>query len=247
MHYIIYQITNTINGKIYIGKHQTDNINDGYFGSGIALQRAINEHGKNAFLKEILHVFSTADEMDAKEKELVTEEFVARKDTYNLGVGGKGGPQFKGRRHSEETKQLLRELRTQYPPITAEARLKISEANRRRIISDDTKRKISKRAKERYADPNYLNGTHVSAKKRISETMKNLYASGEHKVTVYDRTDITRSKTSATMVAKYRERYKNLVWVKNNTTGDCLRIDQGQLDEYIANGYVRGRIFAGIV
>ena len=73
MKYTIYQITNLINKKIYIGKHQTQNINDNYFGSGIALLKAIAKHGKENFVKEILFVFDTEEEMNNKEKELITE------------------------------------------------------------------------------------------------------------------------------------------------------------------------------
>lgn len=103
MKYTIYQITNKLNGKIYIGKHQTENIDDGYFGSGVALKEAIKKYGKEFFEKEILFVFNTEQEMNAKERELITEDFVKRKDTYNLGVGGEGGPHFKGKTHSKET------------------------------------------------------------------------------------------------------------------------------------------------
>lgn len=39
MYYTIYKTTNLINGKYYIGKHQTENIYDNYYGSGVALEK----------------------------------------------------------------------------------------------------------------------------------------------------------------------------------------------------------------
>ena len=53
MHFIIYKTTNHFNGKIYIGKHRTYNLDDDYLGSGKHLQRAIEKHGANNFKKEI--------------------------------------------------------------------------------------------------------------------------------------------------------------------------------------------------
>jgi hypothetical protein len=106
MKYTIYQITNTINGKTYIGKHQTTDINDSYFGSGRAIKEAIVKHGKENFIKEILFIFDTEEGMNAKEQELITEEFVNRRDTYNLGIGGEGGPHFKGKTHGSYMKKI---------------------------------------------------------------------------------------------------------------------------------------------
>lgn len=87
MYYIIYKITNTLNGKYYIGKHQTTDLNDGYLGSGKLLKRAIEKYGVEHFTKEILHIFDNEVEMNAKEKELV----VICEESYNLCPGGRGG------------------------------------------------------------------------------------------------------------------------------------------------------------
>lgn len=87
MFYTIYKITNKLNGKYYIGKHQTKDLNDGYMGSGKLITRAIKKHGIDNFTKEILFVFDNEDEMNAKEAELV----VVSEETYNLCAGGKGG------------------------------------------------------------------------------------------------------------------------------------------------------------
>jgi hypothetical protein len=38
MRYVIYKITNNINGRYYIGRHATKNINDDYMGSGKAIK-----------------------------------------------------------------------------------------------------------------------------------------------------------------------------------------------------------------
>lgn len=91
MFYTIYKTTNKLNGKIYIGKHQTENIDDGYIGSGKRLWNSIHKYGIENFEKEILFVFDTEDEMNSKEAELVTKEFCLREDNYNLCPGGKGG------------------------------------------------------------------------------------------------------------------------------------------------------------
>ena len=68
MKYLIYKTTNLINGKYYIGKHETDDINDDYLGSGIALLAAIKKYGRENFTKEVLYVFDSEQEMIDKIK-----------------------------------------------------------------------------------------------------------------------------------------------------------------------------------
>lgn len=89
--YYLYQITNLVNNKIYVGVHKTQNLNDGYMGSGKVILRAIQKHGTNNFRKDILEYFDSYQDALAREKEIVTEEFLSRKDTYNLRRGGHGG------------------------------------------------------------------------------------------------------------------------------------------------------------
>jgi group I intron endonuclease len=66
-------------------------LEDGYLGSGKHLRRALEKHGRSNFRREILAVFDNEEAMNALEREIVTEEFCRREDTYNICEGGKGG------------------------------------------------------------------------------------------------------------------------------------------------------------
>ena len=94
MHYYLYEIRNNLNGKIYVGVHKAKSLDDGYMGSGKIIRRAIMKHGISNFSKVILETFENAKAMYAREKEVVTEEFLARDDVYNLRRGGHGGFEY---------------------------------------------------------------------------------------------------------------------------------------------------------
>jgi len=148
MFYTIYRTTNTITGKYYIGKHQTEKANDDYLGSGSALKAAIKKYGKASFIKEVLFVFDNELDMNLKEKELITEELVSDKNSYNKGVGGEGGPHFKGKKHTPEA---IAKFTKKGKHLSDETKKKIGEANRRRgPISEKTKAKLSQKQKERW-------------------------------------------------------------------------------------------------
>jgi group I intron endonuclease len=150
MYYLIYKTTNLINGKFYIGKHQTNNKNDSYLGSGIALEKAIKKYGRNNFIREILFECNSEEEMNQKEKEIITDDLIKNKNCYNLGLGGEGGAMFKGRHHSKETKQKLREI-SSGKHLSDETKQKISNIHKNKVFSDETKQKISEKAKERFS------------------------------------------------------------------------------------------------
>lgn len=51
--YLIYKTTNLKTGKYYIGAHETEEINDGYLGSGIILKKLLKSMEKNHFQKKL--------------------------------------------------------------------------------------------------------------------------------------------------------------------------------------------------
>ena len=52
-YYFTYKITNLLNGRFYLGMHSTEDLDDGYLGSGVAIQRAVRKYGKENFSKEV--------------------------------------------------------------------------------------------------------------------------------------------------------------------------------------------------
>jgi hypothetical protein len=90
-YHFIYKTTNLLSGRYYIGMHSTDDLNDGYLGSGTLLRRSINKHGKENFKIEILEFVNSREELAAREKEIVSLQEIAKKECMNLKVGGEGG------------------------------------------------------------------------------------------------------------------------------------------------------------
>lgn len=149
MFYTIYRTTNLITGQYYIGKHQTENPNDGYLGSGKWILAAIKKYGRRSFQKQVLFVFDTELQMNLKEKELITQEVVDDTTSYNLGVGGEGGPHFKGKKHSDETRAKISAIKQRQKRVyrrTAEDTAKMRAAriaNSGEWAGAETRRKLS--------------------------------------------------------------------------------------------------------
>ena len=110
--------------------HQTNNLDDGYMGSGKKLHLAYKKYGIKNFEKKILHIFDNEKDMRDKEKELV----VVSEMTYNLCDGGKGGFGYinktglnlrTGSTLSEESKEKISKSRKN--AVTEESRKKQSE------------------------------------------------------------------------------------------------------------------------
>ena len=129
-HYI-YKITNKINGKIYIGKHSTKNIDDGYFGSGVAIRRAISKYGVESFDKTIVCFCETEGELSNMEISWI-RELKSFESGYNMTKGGEGKL---GLVVSEKSKKKQSESMIKYYKDNPEAKIKISERGKRNIGS----------------------------------------------------------------------------------------------------------------
>ena len=88
VYHYLYKIVNNINKKFYYGVHSTDNISDGYPGSGVILHKAYKKYGVNNFTKEILKYFSTEQQLFDAEFEIITPELILSEQCYNMASGG---------------------------------------------------------------------------------------------------------------------------------------------------------------
>lgn len=143
MNHYVYEITNLINGKKYIGKRSCNCPieEDKYMGSGIALKNAISKYGIKNFKKDILRICSTEDEAYAYE-DMYTLQVNAwsNENYYNLKQGGKGGRTL----ISESTRIKLKK------PKTEEHRRKIGNAHKGKLVSEATREKFRVLFREKY-------------------------------------------------------------------------------------------------
>ena len=142
---IIYKTTNLINGKIYVGQHNTS-ADDGYLGSGKILKQAIKKYRRNNFDREILEK-GIKDKITLNEREVFWIAELGARDRnigYNITSGGDGGMAFHNlsKERQIELRKLFKEL-SSGRKHTVESRKKMSIANRGRKVSEETRKKMS--------------------------------------------------------------------------------------------------------
>jgi NUMOD3 motif len=134
-HYI-YKITRT-DGKYYIGLHSTDDLEDGYFGSGQRLWKSIKKHGKDKHSKIILEFLASRKELKDRERALVTKETLTDPLCLNLIHGGGSGPE----QHTMKTREKI-SAATRGVPKSDAMRAKLSQSKKGIPRSEETKRRM---------------------------------------------------------------------------------------------------------
>ena len=213
MHYYLYQIRNKVNDKIYIGVHSTNNMDDGYMGSGAAISDAVSKYGISNFEKTILELFDDSKSMYDREREIVNEQFISRPDVYNMKTGGHGGFD-----HINKNKD--------------ETYLKIRSENGKNFNFKTTN---NEKFKPRYGKDNYAYGIKTKTNFAVSEEIRK-------KAQVSALSETANAKRKETMLKKeHQAGQKNsqfgTMWVTNNTQNKKIK-----KDAVIPDGWVKGRI-----
>lgn len=87
--WMVYETTNLINGKRYIGVHASSRCRDHYLGSGTVLKAAIKKYGRENFQRKILKLFTDARSAYAYEQQIVNADLIKSEQYYNLTLGGR--------------------------------------------------------------------------------------------------------------------------------------------------------------
>lgn len=188
----IYKITNLTNGKIYIGKHSTDNLDDGYFGSGKLIKQSIQKRGIENFKKEYLVFTDNEERLNWFERYYIKKyKTYNSSNGYNLTKGGDGtlgynrviseeqkikiSNTLKGHKHTEEYKKKLSIVRKGHP-VSEETREKLRLAKTGWKHSEEAKQKMSAARTGKKSGP-----MSEETKRKISESHKGKKASEEVK------------------------------------------------------------------
>lgn len=170
MFHFTYETTCLINGKRYIGKHSTIDLNDNYVGSSKVMKRAISKHGAENFERKIIAFYNTSEEAYAAEAALITESIV-RDPAYYNSCGGGNSNGF-GPTHPSFGKPAA----NRGVPATEEAKRKIGEANRGRKPSAAARAKMSATHKQRSTHPMAGKTHNDDTKERMRASAKAAWA-----------------------------------------------------------------------
>ena len=186
-HYL-YKITNLINNKIYIGVHSTNNLNDGYFGSGTIIRQSVKKYGKASFEKLILNFFDNRTELLLAESMIVNKQFIEDQNTYNIRTGGENSNIF-----TEEFKRNISNAQKQLwsiPEYKAKMHKIFNTDEHKKIKSDNMKNYIENnqdkwkvRIDKINHDPEKIRKTveKHTGMKRSDEAKQNMSKSGKGK------------------------------------------------------------------
>lgn len=204
---IIYLLTNTVNGKQYVGQTSRgleerwrDHCSKARGVSNYMLHNAIRKYGPDVFTREILE-HTTVDKINDRETYWIAE-IKTHQSGYNMTEGGEGtrgiirSESYRAKMSAAKKGKYTGENNHNYgKTFSLETRMKLSLANKGKTISPEQRRRVSEKLKGKI----FSNETRA----KISEALQ-----GEkHPQYGNSRSDETRAKISEALLGPKSPNY----------------------------------------
>jgi hypothetical protein len=194
--------------------HSTDNLEDGYQGSGKKLWHSIHKYGRKNHQTEILEFLPTRKELRDREAKLVNVELLQDKMCMNLTLGG-----YCGWDYLNSNSELQRKKGAK-----ANKKMEWLRKNDKEWVKSKSK-KQSNALKQQYINGVRKKGAFYdwSGKKHVEETKRKIgEANSKHQ---------QGSKNSQF----------GTCWIFNDETKQCIKIKNTEINFYLINGWTKGR------
>lgn len=143
----IYLTTNTVNGKIYIGKHELSeykHCNSTYLGSGVVFEKALKKYGRKSFKRKILRLCFSLHELRIWEHVYIVKyKSTDRNIGYNIAKGDVNSTEYNPAK-LPEVREKISKYQKSYWKDNLEAREKMSKRRQGTKASLETRIKLSK-------------------------------------------------------------------------------------------------------
>lgn len=236
----VYKITRSFDEAYYYGIHSTDDLNDGYFGSGPSIIESCEKYGKETHSKCDIAFFTTRTETLQYESELVNERTLCDDKCLNRVVGGGSFPLSYSddmkKKMSEKSKdrcwiakgdinlRVKRNVLNEYLQqgyrlgrfsVNDFTRKAMSDAKKGKKLSDEHRRKISAAGKGRKFNSH--------SREKISQALKGRAFSNTHKENLSET---------------HKGQHVGYCWISNGI--NRKRIHPNELNKFIDMGYRKG-------
>lgn len=102
---IVYMTVNLVTGDFYIGKHETNNLQDRYLGSGLRLKNSVKKYGPDNFERKIISTWNNPQDALQEERKIVAQ-YLDHPQCLNIVDGGKGFSSASAARASKIAQQM---------------------------------------------------------------------------------------------------------------------------------------------
>lgn len=211
MYHFIYKTTNLITKRFYIGMHSTENLKDGYMGSGKILQRSIAKYGLENHQLEIIKFYDSRVDLRRAEAEFVTRETLDNPLCMNLKLGGFGGWDY------------INKNKLGIPHFGL---LKVAKCGAKAI------------AEKKKSDPEFRKRCNEKASKALRERFRvtgHPWTGRNHN----DETKVKMSESHQGKHVGSKNSQYGTCWIHNDT--ESIKIKVSSLDSYLQEGWIKGR------